>query len=270
MTKKNLVLEMTQHNNNDATTAINNAIQIAGAAAHSVTLTVAITELYCRRTFKKSFNGRQAYGVVLSTVQTPKQWRDRTEEERQVWDMLAQLLVERPVVKPLPPPITLTPRQKEVLDGLKRTLAAYKITKCIKAAAVTKMLTLVRKAATTVYGLMDWGWNEKVFQEALKIELDELTEGSLLITSEIPHTLSYKGRYLGDGVNSRTDILLTNRQNGKQLLLELKAVSGERSSMVKADQQCRRYLRMKRIPIGMVINFPDKPNSRIRCRCVFP
>jgi GxxExxY protein len=233
-------------------------------------MTVAIMELYCRRSFKKGFNGRQAYSIVLSSVQTPKQWKDLTDEECQVWNMLARLLVERPVVKPLPPPIILTPRQSEVLDSLKKTMAAYKITKCIRSAAVTKILSLVRKAAATVYQLMDWGWNEKVFQEALKIELDEMTEGTLLITSEIPHTLSYKGRYLGDGVNSRTDILLTNRQNGKQLLLELKAVSGEKSSMIKADQQCRRYLRMKGISVGMVINFPDKPNCRIRCRCVFP
>lgn len=241
------------------------AVTAAKAAAASALGTVAMTELYCRQDHKKSFSGKHAYGQVTGE----KDWKDRSVGEQLAWNMVAQLLVQRPTIKPNHP-IILKEGQGEVLSRVRQSMAAVTVMKYMRAVGLRKLFPLIRQAAKTVYEIMDWGWNEKVFQEALKAELDLVMEGRLLIRSEITHTISYKGQMMGDGVNVRTDILLTEKATGRQLLLELKAVSGERSSLIKAEQQCKRYLRMKGIPVGMVINFPDKPNCQVRCSTVLP
>ena len=69
---------------------------------------------------------------------------------------------------------------------------------------------------------------------------------------------------MGDGVNVRSDILVEDRTTGQQLLLELKAVPASNSTMEKAVQQCRRYLKLKKYPSGMVVNFPSGGGERVR------
>ena len=120
-----------------------------------------------------------------------------------------------------------------------------------------RMYNTILTASRIVYSTMEWGWNEKVYQEALKVELDSL---QYKVSSEIPHTLYYKGYALGDGVNARTDILVEDRNTGMTMLVELKAVTPwTKSSLAKTKQQCKRYLRLKGMHYGMIINFPDKP-----------
>jgi GxxExxY protein len=190
-----------------------------------------------------------------------KDWRRLHFRDRLPWELVAQLLNDRPYIKP-----TLlqqfTESQLAIIHQARKTLAAFTISKFIRVLSDQKTVRMVGEAVQTVYRELDWGWGEKVYQEALKIELDMLSNGQLQICSEIPHTIHYRGVSMGDGVNARTDILIRDRSTQKKMLLELKAISGEKSSINKGRQQCIRYLRMMKLPIGMVINFPDKQDSK--------
>jgi len=158
-----------------------------------------------------------------------------------------------------PPTPVLTEQQEAVLSPLRRHLAALRVTAFIR--VQHRMMRDVQRSALEVYRELGWGWNEKAYQEAIKMELDQL---GYRVTSEITHTIYYKGRPMGDGVNVRSDILVEDRTTGRQLLLELKAVPASNSTMEKAVQQCRRYLKLKKYPSGMVVNFPSGGGERVR------
>ena len=147
----------------------------------------------------------------------------------------------------------------DTLRPLVQHLAALRITAYFR--KQNRMMRQVARASREVYREMGWGWGEKVYQEALKMELDGL---GYRVTSEIPHTIHYKGRPLGDGVNVRSDILVETREaKPRQLLLELKAVATSASAMRKAVQQCSRYLYLKKYERGMVVNFPEREGDRV-------
>ncbi len=249
------------------------ACAVAKAAAQSATLTVATTTLYLKNDTRKNFSGKSAHRLVknetdqISLTAIPD-WKGLPARELALWSMVARLMSERPHIAP-DTSYQLTEAQSEKLNRCREIMASHLISKMVKNAAYRNILTQVRLAARTVYRSMDWGWNEKVFQEALKTELDHISQGQYQLCSEIPHTISYRGKPMGDGVNARTDILLTERSTGRQVLLELKAVSDTRGSMDKAVQQCKRYLRMKQMPVGMVINFPDRAGVSVKTQVVF-
>jgi len=145
------------------------------------------------------------------------------------------------------------------LHPLKMHLAALRITAFIRASS--RIIRDVQSCAAEVYREMGWGWTEKAYQEAIKMELDML---GYRVTSEIPHTIYYKGRPLGEGVCTRIDIIAEDRYSWKQVLIELKSVPLSKAAMDKAKQQCRRYLRLTGYPVGLVINFPQQASQRIQ------
>jgi GxxExxY protein len=143
---------------------------------------------------------------------------------------------------------------------IRKTLASFKITSFLR--KYNKDYLNIKISSQKVYLELGWGFNEKVYQEALKRELIE-TYPYYSIVSEVPRTIYYKGYPLGDGVYIRSDILITNRTTNKQILLELKADQASITSIKKARQQLSRYLsnninQSENLKTGIVIIFPDK------------
>ena len=145
------------------------------------------------------------------------------------------------------------------LRPLKMHLAALRITAFLRASS--RILRDVHSCAAEVYREMGWGWTEKAYQEAIKMELDML---GYRVISEVPHTIYYKGRPLGEGVCTRIDIIAEDRYTWKQVLIELKSVPPSKAAMDKAKQQCRRYLRLTGYPVGVVINFPQQASQCVQ------
>jgi len=187
-----------------------------------------------------------------------KLWAGTDVAGRRGW-ALYEGTQKTPVSSAVDAPSPPTPEQIRALYLLRQHLAALRISAFFR--VHTKMMLDVQSCARAVYREMGWGWNEKAYQEATKMELDLI---GYRVTSEIPHTIYYKGRPMGDGVNVRSDILVEHRTSKKQLLLELKAVPASKATMEKAVQQCRRYLLLKRYPAGMVLNFPQQCGERVR------
>jgi GxxExxY protein len=196
-------------------------------------------------------------------------WKTLTPDAKFAWEIVAKLTRQLrdstktlTTISRLPAP-TDEPEVEihKQLETCRRMMAMAKVFSIIQVSVYLKNLTDCKRLAKVVYQNLEWGWNEKVYQEALKYELGGI---GYQVVSEIPQTIVYRGVELGDGINVRTDLIVTDRNNGRQLLLELKADMASPVSLRKATQQCRRYLRMKKIPIGLVINFPDKPYQRVR------
>jgi GxxExxY protein len=196
----------------------------------------------------------------------PPTWKNLSSQEQVPWQLLSTYLKAS---RPVQVVHELTPHQLEVVSKARQQLAHYPITRLIRALPCVNIVQDVKKAAHIVYNTLDWGWQEKMYQEALKIQLDTMSKGRYMMTSEIPHTSYYMGHPLGDGVYFRTDILIMDRQTDRQVLLELKADVATANSMSKAVQQCKRYLKNKKIPVGLVINFPDRSGQRVRFKTVF-
>lgn len=267
--------------NTQAIQAMKTAQMVARIAAESAMTTVQQLTLYLKNDCRKNFSGRTAYQLAKQTREdlegTSQVWQDWNRlsyQARLPWLLAAQLMVDRPKITWAKEVcqqmrLGLLPGTRAKVERCRQILASYVITRIMRAAAYRTILSKVREAAKTVYQTLDWGWNEKHYQEALKTELDGLAGQYWTICSEIPHTISYGGRPMGDGVNVRTDILLTQRRHpGRRIILELKAVSEGRSAMLKAVQQCKRYITMLDIPVGMVINFPDRPSLRPKTQLV--
>ena len=126
-----------------------------------------------------------------------------------------------------------------------------------------KIIADIRQAAKEVYKHLDWGFSEKVYQAALKLELEKKYQ----IRTEIPQVVMYKDTVVSDGVYCRVDMIVEKPLN-KKILIELKSDKGTPASLKSAKQQCLRYLRLTKIQIGMVIVFPDDPNQKVKCRVV--
>ena len=150
----------------------------------------------------------------------------------------------------------------KTIHKLKETIAAYKITMFIRTR--DKIQRDVICASREVYKILGWGYNEKVFQESVKRELEE--KGYRIIT-EVPRTLTYKGFPLGDGVYVRTDMVVQSRNGpNKSIILELKVDQGSIGGVKKAKQQLIRYLsnNVNAGKRGIVIIFPDRAGETVK------
>ena len=171
----------------------------------------------------------------------------------------------------------LSQNPTQVIQALREHCAALRITAFLRSR--NRLMQTVVSAAREVAQILSWGWNEKAYQEALKIELGlrfQQQQQLLHITSEVPHTVHYKGYPMGDGVNVRTDLLISRVASEKApptpcLLLELKADAATPKARERAKQQCCRYLKLAAFQhqdmLGMVIHFPTAPGEDIKmCR----
>ena len=120
---------------------------------------------------------------------------------------------------------------------------------------------VVQTAAQEVYRELGWGWREDVYREALAVEL---RQGGRAVQKEVVYPIRYKGEVLSH-VGLRVDMMVDHT-----LVVELKANAGEPAALRRAEQQCRRYVRILAAPglSGLVLNFPDKPARAVQARPV--
>jgi GxxExxY protein len=96
-------------------------------------------------------------------------------------------------------------------------------------------------AAIEVHRHFGPGFIEATYHQALAIELELL---NIPFRSEVPVSLDYKGKTIGQG---RIDLLVDDH-----LILELKAVD---KPAPQFKRQVLAYLKATNLPVGLVINF---------------
>ena len=215
--------------------------------------------------------------LFLDNNHTEGEWKELDTNEKYPWEQLVKelsnstklqsqvnkLTLRLEKTNHIGPELEWSRSELKILEQFKMNMASYRITAFIR--SMDKIQRDVIISSKQVYNELGWGYNEKVFQEALKRELDE--KGYRIIT-EVPRTLYYKNYPLGDGVYVRTDMVVETRNKGKnkKLILELKADQGSMFGLKKAKQQLIRYL-SKNVNAGnrgMVILFPDKPGELVK------
>lgn len=106
---------------------------------------------------------------------------------------------------------------------------------------LTALSERVIGAAIEVHRRLGPGFQEITYRRALAIELDTM---GLAFEVELPVTLEYRGKAIGEG---RIDMLVE-----KKLVLELKAAE---SNPKKYRRQLTVYLKATGLRLGLVINF---------------
>lgn len=107
----------------------------------------------------------------------------------------------------------------------------------------------IRSCAFTVSNELGPGFLERVYENALAIELQD---AGLAVRTQCPIAVRYKGRVVGDFV---ADLLVEER-----VLIELKAV---KALLPEHDAQLLNYLRATQIKVGLLINF-GQPRVQIK------
>ena len=111
-----------------------------------------------------------------------------------------------------------------------------------------ELTSLILKTFYEVYNELGYGFLEKVYQNALLIELKNK---GLEVTSNEKIKVYYKGENVGDYY---TDIIVNNT-----VILELKAAE----CIVEAfENQLLNYLRGTDCEVGLLLNFGKKPEFR--------
>ncbi|MEN9611050.1 MAG: hypothetical protein RLZZ628_1864 [Bacteroidota bacterium] len=95
-----------------------------------------------------------------------------------------------------------------------------------------------------VYNTLGTGFLEKIYREAMLIELGKL---NLAVQKDFPISVMYEGHNIG---NFFADIVVNNK-----VILELKAVA---SLHPAHEAQLGNYLRATPIELGLLLNFGDK------------
>lgn len=96
-----------------------------------------------------------------------------------------------------------------------------------------------------VYNGLGWGFLEKVYENALAIELEE---SGLSVETQVPISVQYKNRIVGDYF---ADMLVAG-----DIIIELKAVE----NLIPAyEAQLLNYLKSTDKEIGLLLNFGPKP-----------
>ena len=104
------------------------------------------------------------------------------------------------------------------------------------------------KAFFQVYNSLGFGFLEKVYENALGLEL----RGSgLKVVQQKPIAVHYKGAVVGEYF---ADLLVED-----VVLVELKVVSG---LIVAHEAQLLNYLKATNIEVGLLFNFGEKPEHR--------
>jgi GxxExxY protein len=106
----------------------------------------------------------------------------------------------------------------------------------------------VIQAFYKVYNTLGYGFLEKVYENALMIELIKM---GFICEKQKPITVYYEGQRVGDYY---ADIIINNC-----LILELKAAEG-----IIEEHECQliNYLKATEIEIGLLFNFGKKPEFK--------
>ena len=104
------------------------------------------------------------------------------------------------------------------------------------------------KAYYNVYNELGYGFLEKVYENALMIELKSM---GLNCEKQKPISVSFKGYTVGDYY---ADIIVENK-----VIIELKAVEG---LIEEHEAQLLNYLKATEIEVGLLLNFGKKPQLK--------
>lgn len=111
-----------------------------------------------------------------------------------------------------------------------------------------ELTSVILQAFYKVYNTLGFGFLEKVYENALKIELEDL---GFLVERQKPISVYYKGIIIGEYFAD----LIVNRK----VILELKAAE----CLIKEHElQLINYLKATDIEIGLLLNFSKKPEIR--------
>ena len=103
-------------------------------------------------------------------------------------------------------------------------------------------------AAFEVHGVLGYGFLEKVYVGAMKVEFDKV---GLSCVREMPIRVNYEGVVVGE---YSADFLVEEK-----VLVEVKAIDSLRE---KDERQLKNYLKGTRIEVGLLVNFGDEPKFR--------
>ena len=107
---------------------------------------------------------------------------------------------------------------------------------------------IIIKAFYNVYNELGYGFLEKVYENALMIELKSL---GLECEKQKPISVSFKGYNVGEYF---ADIIVENK-----VIIELKAAEG---LVEEHEAQLLNYLRATEIEVGLLLNFGKKPQLK--------
>ena len=111
-----------------------------------------------------------------------------------------------------------------------------------------ELTSLIIQAFYKVYNILGFGFLEKVYENALKIELESL---ELFVERQKPISVFYNGIIIGDYFAD----LIVNRK----VILELKAAE---CLMKEHELQLINYLKATDIEVGLLLNFGKKPEIK--------
>jgi GxxExxY protein len=100
----------------------------------------------------------------------------------------------------------------------------------------------------TVYNTLGYGFLEKVYENALAIELRQI---GLQVACQYPVNVYYDGQVVGEFF---ADLLV-----GDCVIVELKAV---RILLTEHEAQLLNYLNATQVEVGLLLNFGPKPQVR--------
>jgi GxxExxY protein len=112
----------------------------------------------------------------------------------------------------------------------------------------TNITELIIRAFYTVYNTLGYGFLEKVYQNALVIELRRL---GLEVIPEAPIKVYYNGQIVGEYF---TDLLVASA-----VIVEIKAV---RTLAPEHEAQLLNYLKATPYEVGLLLNFGPKPQIK--------
>jgi GxxExxY protein len=112
----------------------------------------------------------------------------------------------------------------------------------------TDITDLIIKAFYTVYNTLGYGFLEKVYRNALTIELRKL---GLDVIQEARITVYYDGQVVGEYF---ADLLVASA-----VIVELKAV---KSLLSEHEAQLLNYLKATPYEVGLLLNFGPKPEIK--------
>jgi GxxExxY protein len=112
----------------------------------------------------------------------------------------------------------------------------------------TDVTELIIKAFYTVYNTLGYGFLEKVYRNALTIELKKL---GLEARQEVPITVYYDDQIVGEYF---ADIVVADT-----VIVELKAV---RKLAEEHEAQLLNYLKATPYEVGLLLNFGPKPEIK--------
>ncbi|MCK4311277.1 MAG: GxxExxY protein [Candidatus Cloacimonetes bacterium] len=111
-----------------------------------------------------------------------------------------------------------------------------------------KITEKIIKAFYNVYNSLGYGFLEKVYENALLIELRKL---GLKCKRQVPIKVFYENQIIGEYI---ADILVENK-----IIIELKAIK----QLTKQDEaQLLNYLSSTEIEVGLLFNFGEKPEFK--------